>query len=89
MLLGRAYEVLTYERFTFWATLMALPFVGLLATRVVDRWARRRAGLLGVAAAFSCAMAVSWVVFNPINTGTFNLKPMIDFLNREEHSKYR
>jgi len=45
--------------------------------------------LLGVAAAFSCAMAVSWVVFNPINTGTFNLKPMIDFLNREEHSKYR
>ncbi|PSH04925.1 MAG: hypothetical protein CXZ00_05720 [Acidobacteria bacterium] len=89
LLLGRAYEVLTYERFTFWATLMALPFVGLLAARVIDRWARRGAVLLGVAAAFSCAMAVSWVVFNPINTGTLNLKPMIDFLNREEHSKYR
>ena len=31
ILLGRAYQVLTFERFTFWATLMAMPFVGLLA----------------------------------------------------------
>ena len=30
-LLGRAYEILTFERFTFWATLMAMPIVGLLA----------------------------------------------------------
>ncbi len=33
LLLGRAYKVLTFERFTFWATLMAMPFVGLLALR--------------------------------------------------------
>ena len=31
LLLGRAYEVLTMERFTYWASLLALPFVGLLA----------------------------------------------------------
>ncbi len=31
VLLGRAFQVLTFERFTFWATLMAMPFVGLLA----------------------------------------------------------
>ena len=42
LLLGRAYEVLTYERFTFWATLMALPFVGLLAAWMIDRWGRPR-----------------------------------------------
>ena len=29
LLLGRAYEVLTMERFSYWATLLALPFVGL------------------------------------------------------------
>ena len=28
LLLGRAYEVLTMERFSYWATLLALPFVG-------------------------------------------------------------
>jgi len=89
LLLGRAYEVLTFERFTFWATLMALPFVGLLAAWMIDRWHRRAVVLLGVAAAYSCAMAVAWVVFNPINSGTFSVQPEIDFLNREEHAKYR
>jgi hypothetical protein len=89
LLLGRAYEVLTFERFTFWATLMALPFVGLLADWIVDHWGRRGVVLLGAAAVYSCAMAVAWVVFNPINTGSFQVQQIIDFLNREEHSKYR
>ncbi len=44
LLLGRAFEVLTFERFTFWATLMALPFVGLLAAWMIDRWGRPRSG---------------------------------------------
>ena len=89
LLLGRAYEVLTYERFTFWATLMALPFAGLLAGWMIDRWGRPAMVLLSAAAIYSCAMAVAWVVFNPINTGTFQVQPIIDFLNREGHSNYR
>ena len=40
LLLGRAFEVLTFERFTFWATLMAVPFVGLLAAWMIDHWGR-------------------------------------------------
>ncbi len=89
VLLGRAYEVLTFERFTFWATLMAMPIVGLLAKELVDRWGRRGILLLGVSAVYSCAMAVAWVVFNPINSGDFRVQPVIDFLNREDHAKYR
>ncbi len=87
LLLGRAYEVLTYERFTFWATLMALPFVGLLAGWMIDRWGRTAVVLLGIAAAYSCAMAVAWVVFNPINSGEFQVQQVIDFLNRPEHAQ--
>ena len=89
LLLGRAYEVLTFERFTFWATLMAMPFVGLLAAWMIDRWNRKAVVLLGAAAVYSCAMSVAWVVFNPINSGDFRVQPVIDFLNREEHAKYR
>ena len=89
LLLGRAFEVLTFERFTFWATLMALPFVGLLAARMIDRWRGRAVVLLAAAAVYSCAMSVAWVVFNPINSGDFRVQPIIDFLNREEHAKYR
>ncbi len=89
LLLGRAFEVLTFERFTFWATLMALPFVGLLAAWMIDRWGRKAVVLLGIAAVYSCAMAVAWVVFNPINSGDFRVQQVIDFLNRPEHAKYR
>jgi hypothetical protein len=89
LLLGRAFEVLTFERFTFWATLMALPFVGLLAAWIVDRWERRGVALLAVAAVYSCAMSVAWTVINPINSGEFRVQPVIDFLNREGHANYR
>ena len=41
--LGRAFEVLTFERFTYWATLLAMPFVGLLISELVDSlWHARR-----------------------------------------------
>ena len=60
LLLGRAYEVLTMERFSYWATLLALPFVGLLATELIDRYRMRGAVGLIVAAALSCAVAVAW-----------------------------
>ena len=29
------------------------------------------------------------MVFNPINSGNFQVQPMVDFLNRDDHSKYR
>ena len=35
------YEILTFERFSFWATIMALPFVGLLAVELIDRYRSR------------------------------------------------
>src|SRR5438045_2748185 len=40
-LLGRSYEVLTFERFTFWANLMALPLIGLLAVILIDKYGRK------------------------------------------------
>ncbi len=47
-LLGRAFEILTFERFTFWATLMAMPIVGLLAVELLDRF-RSKAAVASVA----------------------------------------
>jgi hypothetical protein len=56
---------------------------------MIDRWGRSAVVLLGIAAVYSCAMSVAWVVFNPINSGDFRVQPIIDFLNRGEHAKYR
>ncbi len=89
-LLGRAFEVLTFERFTFWATLMAMPFVGLLAVILVDRYARKAIAGLAIAAVATFAAAMSWTfVFSPINGGKFNVDQVISFMNNPDHSKFR
>src|ERR1700736_143226 len=38
LLLGRAFDILTFERFTFWATLMALPIAGFTALGLALAW---------------------------------------------------
>ncbi len=90
LLLGRAYEVLTYERFAFWATVMALPLAGLLAARLVDRFGRKAAIPLWISAAATCALAVGYLTFSPIDLDpALNVKSVTDFLNRDGHDRYR
>src|SRR4051812_11984490 len=83
------FNVLTYERFTFWATLMTLPFVGLLASELVRRWNRPAIAGLWTAAVFTCALAVAWTYYRPINVSPFKVDQVVNFLNNEGHSKFR
>ena len=89
ILLGRAYQVLTFERFTFWATLMALPFVGMLAMGLIQRFRMKAAVALAVAAVATMAASVAWITIHPIATSPFNVDQVIAFLNRDDHSKFR
>ena len=73
LLLGRAFEVLTMERFSYWATLLALPFVGLLATELIDRFRSRAVVGLTIAAALSCALAVAWATYQPADAADFKV----------------
>ena len=88
-LLGRAFDVLTFERFTFWATLMALPIISVGATYLIDRYARKGMVALAVLAVGTFAAAVSWNTFHPINSGSFNVDQVISFMNNPDHAKYR
>ncbi len=88
-LLGRAWQVLTYERFAFWATLMALPIAGLLVSWLIDRFQTKgvvAAWLCGVAS-FGCA--IGWTVWHPISVEPFSVDPLISFLNRDNHDQFR
>jgi hypothetical protein len=89
LLFGRLYYVFTYERFTFLSTCMALPFVGLLAEDLISRFRSKASIALWIAAAGTFAMGVAWVTFNPISVTPFDTRPISDFLNRDDHSKYR
>jgi len=89
LLLGRAFEVLTMERFTYWATLLALPFVGLLASEVIERYRLRGAVGLSIAAALTCGLAVAWSTYRPADAADFKVDPVAAWLNRDGHDRYR
>jgi len=88
-LLGRAFEVLTFERFSYWATLLALPFVGLLAAELIDRYRSRAVAVLAIAATATCALAVAWSTYRPADAEEFRVDSVANWLNRDGHDNYR
>lgn len=89
LVLGRAFEVLTMERFSYWATLLALPFVGLLADELVLRFKTKAIATLAILAAFSCAFAVGWATYRPADAEDFKVDSVSSWLNRDGHDQYR
>jgi hypothetical protein len=88
-LLGRFYDVLTFERFTFWGSLMALPLVGLLALVLIEKYGRVASVSLATLAGLTMAVAVAWPVYHQIHEAPFGVSEVISFLNRDGHDKFR
>ena len=89
IVLGRAFDVLTMERFTYWATLLALPFVGLLAAELTERFKAPAVAGLAAAATLTCAFAVSWSTYHPADGEDFKIDSTAAWLNRDGHDQYR
>jgi hypothetical protein len=91
ILLGRAYEILTFERFTFWATIMMLPIVGYMAMWLVERYRRVAAIALWLAAVGTCFGAIDWLGHRAAISpeAQLDVKPVVDFLNNGDHAKWR
>ncbi len=89
LLLGRAFDVITMERFSYWATLLALPFVGLLATELIDRFQIRAVVGLTLAAAVCCGLAVAGATYRPADAADFKVDAVAAWLNRDGHDRYR
>jgi hypothetical protein len=77
------------ERFSYWATLLALPFVGLLAKELIDRFQLRAVVGLAIAASLSCACAVAWSSYRPADASNFKVDSVAAWLNRDGHDRYR
>jgi hypothetical protein len=89
IILGRAFEVLTMERFSYWATLLALPFVGLLAAELYDRFRMKAVVGLTVAGALSCALGAAWSTIHPPDAQDFKVESAAAWLSRDGHNQYR
>jgi hypothetical protein len=87
---GRAFDILTFERFTLWAVVMALPLVGLLAEKLIDRYRTKAVTALALASVATLAMALGWITWSPFHpTGGLNVDSVVNFLNRDGHDRYR
>lgn len=89
ILLGRAFRVLTMERFSYWATLLALPILGLIASSLIERFRSRAAIPLALLAAGTCALGAAWSTFHPADAQDFKVAPVAAWLNRDGHNDYR
>jgi hypothetical protein len=88
--LGRAFEILTFERFAFWATLLMMPIVGLFAMELLDRFQAKAAVALALAAVVTVGATLYWLNANPFRpAASMNVQPVIAFLNRDGHDTYR
>jgi hypothetical protein len=90
LIFGRAFEILTFERFTLWATMLALPIVGLLAKELIDRFHYRGVLALAIASVVTLGLALGWLTWSPFRTtGGLNVDSVVNFLNRDGHDQYR
>ncbi len=89
ILLRRAFMVLTMERFSYWAILLSLPFVGILASRLIRRFRVAAAASLAILAIFSCALAVAYASSRPADPQDIAVEPVASWLNRDGHDQYR
>lgn len=88
--LGRAFEILTFERFTLSAALMALPIVGLLAERALDRSPRKAAMGFALSCIITIVLPMAWIAITPFSANAdLNVDAVDSFLNRDGHDRYR
>jgi hypothetical protein len=89
LLLGRAFDVLTMERFSYWATLLAMPIVGALVADLIARFRMPAIATLTTLATLSCALAVAWATYRPADGEDFKVDAVAAWLNRDGHDQYR
>jgi hypothetical protein len=86
---GGAFDLLTFDRFTFWATLLMLPIVGVLAARLIQRRGHQAVAWLVILAALSFGVEFAWISLTQTSTAIFNVDAVVNFLGRDQHNKYR
>jgi len=101
-LLGGAFEILTLDRFTIWATVAVLPLVGLAVEALIDttKWTNRSSAFgrqapavflaaMVVAAVSSTLFAASLASLRPMQPDPIDPDPIVSFLEKDDHDRWR
>jgi len=102
MLLGPAFEILTLDRFTFWSTILILPFGGLavqslwegngkvLLKRAFGSFMSRTALVLTLVCYVGFAIGTALLpTFRPTQPDFIDPAPIVKFMDEDRHSDWR
>ena len=97
-----AFNILTLDRFTLWATIMALPIFGEFAHRLVEGdlkqqlqqrfgavYHRLLGGVLAGGILFMVLFTMSLGYFRPSQPEKIKMLPIVNFLNQDQHDHWR
>lgn len=97
-----AFNILTLDRFTLWATIMALPLLGEFTYRLVEGdlktnlqnrfgavYHRILGGLLVGGVLFMVIFTMSLGYFRPSQPSKIRMLPIVNFLNQDQHDQWR
>jgi hypothetical protein len=86
---GSDWEWLTYERFAFWASLMLLPFFGMILILLRRRRSRNISAKFLAALAVSSLIVAMVTVILPLQPGTVDMDQIVEFLDQDDRSRWR
>ena len=103
MILGKnAFNILTLDRFTFWASVIAIPFIGDFFRRLIEGDIRERiigkysqnmyrftSVLMIIAVAFQALFIINFHKFRSLQPPTVDIQPILQFLERDQHDRWR
>lgn len=102
LLLGGAFDILTLDRFTLWASILMAPLAGHFVTSLnrgaVGRWLQQQVGrvtwhtvqlllTIGVVAFF--VFTVSLPQFRRFQPAPIDMQPIVNFINKDQHWRWR
>ncbi len=94
LLLRGAFDILTLDRFTFWATIAILPFAGVVLERLVGKARTERRALIGsgflaIAMIGAFIFTANLAQFRPIQPESIDPAPIAEFLDKDQHDRWR
>ncbi len=102
LLLRAAFDILTLDRFTFWAAIQILPLAGLFVKSLehgsIAAWFRRTGGpvlmrtaQVGfiVATLLLCLFSATLARFRPFQPDTIDPDPIVAFIEKDQHERWR
>ena len=97
-----AFNILTLDRFTLWASIMSIPMFGEFAFRLVEGDLKTRiqsrfgaiyhriiGGILAGLFVFMVVFTMSLGYFRPSQPQKIKMLPIVNFLNQDDHDKWR